>query len=81
MASRELHRRRESHSDGDGTPRIVRVGPSSLNGASHPASGTRLRRAVDPGASTDPSGPDGKGQAKGQAPKRAARPLACPRLR
>ena len=41
----------EGHSDGDGTPRIVRVGPSSLNGASHPASGTRLRRAVDPGAS------------------------------
>jgi hypothetical protein len=25
------------HSDQDGTPRIVRAGPSSLNGASHPA--------------------------------------------
>jgi hypothetical protein len=37
------------------------------NGASHPASGTRLRRAVDLGASTSPGGPDGKGQAKGQA--------------
>jgi hypothetical protein len=53
---RELRRCRKSRSNGDGTPRIVRVGPSSLNGASHPASGTRLRRAVDLGASTDPAG-------------------------
>ena len=50
---------------GAGTPRIVRVGPSGLNGASHPAA--RERRAVDPGGLYRPSGPDGKGQARGQA--------------
>jgi hypothetical protein len=36
-ASRQLRRRRKGLSHGVGTPRIVRVGPSGLNGASHPA--------------------------------------------
>ena len=31
--------------------------------------GTRLRRAVDPGDLCQPSGPDGEGQARGQARK------------
>jgi hypothetical protein len=58
----------ECHSDGAGMPRIVRAGPSSLNGASHPRyARTRLRRAVDPGDLCQPSGPDGEGQAEGQA--------------
>jgi hypothetical protein len=36
---------------------LVRMGrPLQLNGASRPASGTRLRRAIDPEASTDPAG-------------------------
>jgi len=32
-----------------------------------PLRGTRLRRAVDPGDLCQPSGPDGEGQARGQA--------------
>ena len=32
-----------------------------------PLRGTRLRRAVDPGDLCQPSGPDGEGQAEGQA--------------
>ena len=47
----------------------------ALSGLAPPASmvlriplrGTRLRRAVDPGDLCQPSGPDGKGQARGQA--------------
>jgi len=47
----------------------------ALSGLAPPAStvlriplrGTRLRRAVDPGDLCQPSGPDGKGQAEGQA--------------
>jgi len=71
MASRELRRCRESHNDGDGTPRIVRGGPSGLNGASHPASGTRLRRAVDPGASTAPAGLTARARPKARPKERA----------
>ncbi len=37
-----------------------------------PLRGTRLRRAVDPGDLCQPSGPDGEGQAEGQARTRAA---------
>ena len=56
------------HSRRGGTPHIVRAGPSSLNGAPHPRyARTRLRRAVDPGDLCQPSGPDGEGQARGQA--------------
>jgi hypothetical protein len=47
----------------------------ALSGSAPPAStvlriplrGTRLRRAVDPGDLCRPSGPDGEGQARGQA--------------
>jgi hypothetical protein len=47
----------------------------ALSGLASPAStvlriplrGTRLRRAVDPGDLCQPSGPDGEGQAEGQA--------------
>jgi hypothetical protein len=47
----------------------------ALSGLAPPAStvlriplrGTRLRRAVDPGNLCQPSGPDGEGQAGGQA--------------
>jgi hypothetical protein len=52
----------------------------ALSGSASPAStvlriplrGTRLRRAVDPGDLCRPSGPDGEGQARGQARRRAA---------
>ena len=56
---------------------VTASGPErrALSGLAPPAStvlriplrGTRLRRAVDPGDLCQPSGPDGKGQAKGQA--------------
>jgi len=53
----------------------------ALSGLAPPAStvlriplrGTRLRRAVDPGDLCQPSGPDGEGQARGQA-RNARRP-------
>jgi hypothetical protein len=52
-------------------PRIVRVGPSSLNGASHPRfARTRLRRAVDPGA--DPAGLTARARPEAQRHERAA---------
>jgi hypothetical protein len=63
---------------------FVACGPEpvrrALSGLAPPAStvlriplrGTRLRRAVDPGDLCQPSGPDGEGQAEGQARKRAA---------
>ena len=64
-----------------GTPRIVRVGPSSLNGASHPrCARTRLRRAVDPGDLCRPSGPDGEGQATGQARNARGEPSTNARM-
>jgi hypothetical protein len=56
-----------------GTPRIVRVGPSSVNGAPHPRSArTRLRRAVDPGASANPAGLTARARPEAR-PKRARR--------
>ena len=65
-------RRRESHSSGGGTPRIVRAGPSSVNSASHPARGTRLRRAVDPGASANPAGLTARARPKARPGGRVA---------
>jgi hypothetical protein len=57
----------------DGTPRIVRVGPFSLNGAPHPRSArTHLRRAVDPGASADPAGLTARARPKARPETRAA---------
>ena len=41
-----------------------------------PLRGTRLRRAVDPGDLCQPSGPDGEGQAKGQARNARGEPLS-----
>ena len=56
---------------------VTATGPErrALSGLAPPAStvlriplrGTRLRRAVDPGDLCQPSGPDGEGQARGQA--------------
>ena len=56
---------------------VIATGPErrALSGLAPPAStvlriplrGTRLRRAVDPGDLGQPSGPDGEGQARGQA--------------
>ena len=57
-----------------GTPRIIRAGPSSLNVLRIPLRGTRLRRAVDPGDLCQPSGPDGEGQARGQARNARGKP-------
>jgi hypothetical protein len=42
-----------------------------------PLRGTRLRRAVDPGDLCQPSGPDGKGQAKARPERRAANLGVC----
>jgi hypothetical protein len=68
IVARQARRPPGERSQGPGLPRIVRVGSSSLNGASHPrCARTRLRRAVDPGDLGRPSEPDGKGQARGQA--------------
>ena len=71
----QADRRAKGHRGRTGTmPRIVRVGSSSLNGASHPrAARTRLRRAVDPGDLGRPCGPDGEGQAEGPGPIGARR--------
>ena len=62
-----------------------RPGPErrALSGLAPPAStvlriplrGTRLRRAVDPGDLCQPSGPDGEGQARGQARTARGEPL------
>jgi len=50
---RQVHRSPcEGHSRRAGMPRIVRDGPSSLNGAPHRAA----RDAIDPGASAAPAG-------------------------
>jgi hypothetical protein len=54
----------------------------ALSGSAPPAStvlriplrGTRLRRAVDPGDHCRPGGPDGEGQARGQARKARGEP-------
>jgi hypothetical protein len=68
LAPGALGARRKVTGDRAGTPRIVRVGSSSLNGASHPrCARTCLRRAVDPGDLGRPCGPEGEGQAVGQA--------------
>jgi len=69
--------REQCHSGQGGTPRNVRVGSSSLNGAF----ASRLRgtapcgRAVDPWrTSADPAGPDGEGPGPGgPGPERARR--------
>ena len=55
-----------------GTPRIVRAGPSSVKGTRRSFLTASQKRSQDPplsaGASAEPSGPDGEGQARGQAP-------------
>jgi hypothetical protein len=67
-----------------GTPHIVRVGPSSLNGAPHPRwARTRLRRAVDPGASADPAGltararPEARPEARGETSEESTQISPC----
>jgi hypothetical protein len=64
---------------------VTASGPErrALSGLAPPAStvlriplrGTRLRRAVDPGDLCQPSGPDGEGQARGQARRARGEPL------
>jgi hypothetical protein len=62
VAARTDGQRAEGRAEGRrhraGTPRIARVGPSSLNGASHPAlrADAPAARTVDPGVSADPAG-------------------------
>jgi hypothetical protein len=53
-----------------GTQLIVRVGPASLKGASHP--GARDAPAAPLTLETRPFGPDGEGHAEGQVRKRLA---------
>jgi hypothetical protein len=62
----------ECHSQGDGTPRIVRAGPSSLTVLRIPLRGTRLRRAVDPGVSASPAGLAARARPKARPDRRAA---------
>jgi hypothetical protein len=71
-------RRAKGHSHRAGTPRIVQVGPSSVKGTPRSfltasqkgSSGPTLERR----SLCRPSGPDGKGQARGQAPDARGEP-------
>ena len=64
---------------------VIATGPErrALSGLAPPTStmlriplrGTRLRRAVDPGDLCQPSGPDGEGQARGQARNARGEPV------
>jgi hypothetical protein len=70
----------------DAGSRLTKPERRALSGLAPPAStvlriplgGTRLRRAVDPGDLCQPSGPDGKGQAKGQARNARGEPSQSP---
>jgi hypothetical protein len=64
--------RMKGPSDGAGTPRIVRAGPSSVKGTRRsflkPLRGNDLQDPpLSAGDLCQPSGPDGEGQARGQA--------------
>ena len=64
-------RRMKDHSHGAGTPRIVRVGPSSVKGTRRSFLTASQKRSSGPvlerWSLCQPSGPDGEGQARGQA--------------
>jgi hypothetical protein len=63
----------KGHSHRAGTPRIVRLGPSSLNGAPRPrCARTRLRRAVDPGDLCRPAGLTARARPQARPEARAA---------
>ena len=74
-------RRAKGHSHRDGTPRIVQVGPSSVKGTRRSfltasqkgSSGPTLERR----SLCRPSGPDGEGQARGQARNARGEPKAA----
>ena len=56
-----------------GTPRIVRVGPSNLNGASHPANAGRTFGApLTPETSADPAGLTARARPEARPEARAA---------
>jgi hypothetical protein len=63
---------------GAGTPRIVRGGPSSVKGTRRSFLTASQKRSPGPALERRslyrPSGPDGKGQAKGQAPNARGEP-------
>ena len=63
----------ECHSHGDGTSRIVRAGPPPASTVLRiPLRGTRLRRAVDPGASASPAGLTARARPEARPEGRAA---------
>ena len=57
---------------GNGTPRIVRVAPSSLNGASHPATGHAYGAPLTLETSADPAGLTARARPKARPDPRAA---------
>ena len=65
------HRRAKGHSHRAGTPRIIRVGPSSVKGTRRSFLTASQKRfsgpALERRSLCRPSGPDGEGQARGQA--------------
>jgi hypothetical protein len=67
------------HSQLAGTPRIVRAGPSSVKGTRRSFLTASQKRSsgptLDPGDLCQPSGPDGEGQARGQARSARGEPL------
>jgi hypothetical protein len=77
-------RRAKGHSHRDGTPRIVQVGPSSVKGT--PRSFLTASQKGSWGPTLErwslcrPGGPDGEGQARGQALKRTRRTSAIRHL-
>ena len=76
-ASRRVRRSPgECHRHRAGTPRIVRAGPSSVKGTPRSFLTASQKRSSGPALERrslcQPSGPDGEGQARGQARMRAA---------
>jgi hypothetical protein len=69
-------RRAKGHRHRAGTPRIVRLGPSSVKGTPRSFLTASQKRSSGPTLERRslcrPSGPDGEGQARGQARTRAA---------
>ena len=67
-ASRQVRRSREDVTATGAERRALSgLAPPASTVLRIPLRGTRLRRAVDPGDLCQPSGPDGEGQARGQA--------------
>jgi hypothetical protein len=67
----------KGHSAGPERRALSGLAPPASTVLRIPLRGTRLRRAVDPGDLCQPSGPNGEGQAGGQARKARGEPPNC----